>query len=187
MRREHVFLVLLTIGAPALAQPIYRWIDEDGVTHYTNEASSVPQGQEAQVTEGDEISFISSPKPERRAAAEPEAALASPADVQLQEELAFEQQWRAEFQEVYARIAALEMAIENDKRILDRRGGGLPRRFFTAPSFGGYGAWWLPDPWYDELNQRIHQNEAELKRARETLNDLERYASRLAVPREWRH
>jgi len=186
MHREHVFLVLLTIGTPALAQPIYRWTDDQGVTHYTNETSSVPSGQEAQLTSGEEISYISSSKPLPAAAAEPKPGPVSQPDFQLQDD-SVEQQWRGAFRDAYARIAALEMVIENDRRILYRHGGELPLRFFSAPIYGGVRGAWLPDPWYDELNQRIRQNEAELKRAREDLNELERYASRHAVPREWRH
>lgn len=187
MHGEQVFLLLLSLGSSAMAQPIYRWADEQGITHYTNDATTVPRGRKAQVTAGDEISFISRPPADQfTSGGDPIPGTAAEENLQPQEDPNIEQQWRRAFQDAYARIAVLEAAIESDRKILERNGGEAPLRFLSSPNYGRYRMWW-PDPWYDELRQRIRQNEAELKRAREALNDLERYASHQAVPREWRH
>lgn len=187
MHRKHVFFLLLSLGSPAMSQPIYRWVDEEGVTHYTNDASNVPQGQQAEVTAGDEISVISRPAPAQpSSAAETGQGAIAERGFRSEQDLIIEQQWRTAFRDAYARIVALESAIEGDRRILDRHGGELPLRFFSSPIYGGFGMAW-PEPFYDEIKQRIGRNEAELRWAREALNDLERYASRQAVPREWRH
>jgi hypothetical protein len=187
MHQTHVVFLLLLLASPAMAQPIYRWLDEEGVTHYTNDAANVPKGQKAEVTAGDEISVISRPAPAKpSSAAEAGSGATAERGFRSEQDLMIEQQWRTAFRDAYSRIVALESTIEGDRRILDRHGGELPLRFFSAPIYGGFGMGW-PEPWYDEIKQRIGQNEAELRRAREALSDLERYASRQAVPREWRH
>jgi len=49
---------VLSIAPAALAQPIYRWIDENGVANYTNDESKVPTGVKAETTAGDEITVV---------------------------------------------------------------------------------------------------------------------------------
>ncbi len=183
MTHGRYVLLLLSLGSSALAQPIYRWVDEQGVTHYTNDASSVPRGHRAQVTRGDEISVISARPTQRASASEPSRGTMAEQNAQPQN-VGDEQQWRRAFRDAYARIAELQSAIESD-RTLERYGRGVPWRFPSSPIYGHGRLGWF-DPWYDEVEQRIRQNEAELRQAREALDDLERYASREAVPREWR-
>ena len=36
--------LLLTLGAPAMAETIYRWVDSQGVTHFS---AQPPQGRQA--------------------------------------------------------------------------------------------------------------------------------------------
>ncbi len=182
MTHGRYVVLLLWLGPSALAQPIYRWVDEEGVTHYTNDAS-VPRGQRAQVTRGDEISVISTPPTKRASASAPSRGATAEQNAQPQD-VGDEQQWRRAFRDAYARIAELQSAIESDRN-LERYGRGVPWRFPSSPIYGRGRLGWF-DPWYDEVDQRIRQNEAELRQAREALDDLERNASREAVPREWR-
>lgn len=37
--------LLLTLGAPAMAETIYRWVDSEGVTHFS---AQPPQGRQAE-------------------------------------------------------------------------------------------------------------------------------------------
>lgn len=99
MHRKHVFFLLLSLGSSAVAQPIYRWVDEQEVTHYTNDASNVPEGQEADVTEGDEISVIPGPAPAEPASASETRSGAMAESFQRQQDLIIEQRWRTAFRD----------------------------------------------------------------------------------------
>src|SRR5215831_7000514 len=58
--RFFILALVLSIVPATLAQPIYRWIDENGVANYTNDESKVPAGVKAETTVGDEITVVAS-------------------------------------------------------------------------------------------------------------------------------
>jgi len=172
---------VLSIAPAALAQPIYRWIDENGVANYTNDESKVPTGVKAETTAGDEITVVAS----SRAASSQGAATApvSPStDIVTPDEQAavdYYYYWRSQFREIHARIAMLETEVGMDKQRLEAEGAPLRSQHGRA-----YRA--SLDSGNLELQQRLEWNLAELKRTRAELDELERVASRVAVPREWR-
>ena len=37
-------ILAFALGSSALAQSVFRWVDADGATHYTNDANEIPKG-----------------------------------------------------------------------------------------------------------------------------------------------
>jgi len=182
-------LILLAISfafAPAaLAQSVYRWVDDQGVTNYTNDQSKVPANVKAEVTAGDEIYVLAT---DPSAAPSRAPAMTAPSngtsgDILTPDERVVANQWRAAFREVHARIARLELEVRADRQLLDDPGRAVGRvasyRFDSHPR-------WTLQPDHLQTQQRLEWNLGELWRARADLAELERAASREAVPREWR-
>jgi hypothetical protein len=177
------FLLLSIVIAPAvMAAPTYRWVDDEGVTNYTDTPSKIPDKYKAEITSGDELGLIATDRPASRS---PSMGAQEQGRNQpyVEDERAVEAQWRTAFRDAYARIGQLQATIEEDRHTLDV---GWPMHCNAAHYLSRRGGWVCLDPWYMETTQRIRNNEAELKRAQEALDDLERYASREAIPREWR-
>ncbi|MFN7130992.1 MAG: hypothetical protein ACK4N5_02845, partial [Myxococcales bacterium] len=80
---------------------------------------------------------------------------------------------------IMSAAAQLEQALERDRQLIDPASGGLGVKVDGAGIV-------KPNPEYAKAQARISRNEAELKRAQEQLAELERRASRAAVPLEWR-
>ena len=176
--RYFILALSLSIAPVALAEPIYRWIDENGVANYTNDPAKVPADVKAETTEGDEITVVASSRP-----VSPPDTAAVPAsfstDILAPQERAVADQWRAAFRDVHTRIARLETAVSMDKQRLQAEGAP-----FRSQRGRPYRA--SLDSGNLDLQQRVEWNLAELKRARTELDELERIASREVVPREWR-
>jgi hypothetical protein len=185
MRHFILLGICLGLAPAALANPIYRWVDDQGVTNYTNDASKVPAKARAQVTSGDEIIVITSERAPsakgRVAAVSPETTSVS-TDILRPDERVAADQWRAAFRDAHARISFLEVEIKSDLQLLEQ--GGI------QPSEIGINHWdnqpWTAHPGYLLVQQHLQRNLAELNRARADLDELERAASREVVPREWR-
>ncbi len=58
---KHPILLLLAcfIADTAFANPVYRWVDDRGVTNYTDDQSSIPAEHKVEVTSGAELGYIS--------------------------------------------------------------------------------------------------------------------------------
>ena len=180
--RYFILLSMCFYGLPAaLADPIYRWVDDQGVPNYTNDPSKVPAQAKADVTEGDEIAVIATarePSPPAAGAASPEAA---PPEISTYDERDVANAWRAAFHDAHARVAWMEFEVKNDKQLLED--GGMQ---ITRVSGQPLNNLWAYQPGYLLLQDKLHRDLMELKQAREDLEALERDASREAIPREWR-
>src|SRR5216684_3978377 len=77
MRYLILIVVCFKFASAALADPVYRWVDHQGVTNYTNDQSKVPANVKAQVTSGDEVYFLASDRSSAPAARAP--AMGAPA------------------------------------------------------------------------------------------------------------
>jgi len=89
--------------------------------------------------------------------------------------------WRDRFRDARQRVERLEKALESDKKALaDPAHSGIPQMPLNS---AGYRP---PNPEMDEIKKRIPDEEKELAQAREDLADLDRQASRQAVPQYWR-
>jgi hypothetical protein len=185
MRNLILLVICFTFASAALANPVYRWVDAQGVTNYTNDQSKVPKNVKAVVTSGDEIYVLASDRSSAPARAPAMGAplSGSSGDILSSDERAIANQWRAAFREVHARIARLEFEVRADKQLVDDPGRAVGRvasyRFDSHPR-------WTLQPDYLQAQTRLEWNLGELWRARADLEELERAASREAVPREWR-
>jgi len=47
MRNLILLVICFTFASAALANPVYRWVDDQGVTNYTNDQSKVPKNVKA--------------------------------------------------------------------------------------------------------------------------------------------
>jgi hypothetical protein len=184
MRNLILLAICFQFAPAALAQPVYRWVDDQGVTNYTNDQSKVPANVKAEVTSGEEIYVLATDR--SRSARAPAMAApvgSSSGDILSPEERTIANRWRAAFREAYARIYRLEVEVRNDRLLVDDPGRPVGRvasyRFDSHPR-------WTLQPDSLQLQQRLEWNLAELRLARADLQELERAASREAVPREWR-
>jgi len=180
MRNALLSLAVLLFAIPvASAQTVYRWVDDEGEIHYTDDKKSIPADKlkAAEVTKGVEIGIAPSNTKT------PAATAAAQADDDAAEKarLVEEREWRSRFKEKHARIERLEKAILMDRKILQDPGSaGLPvgrvdRRGMVQP---------LPE--VEAVKKRLESEEKDLLKAREDLNDLDREAASKAIPLEWR-
>ncbi len=68
MRR--LALAVAVLAAPASAQAVYRWTDQHGEVHYTDDPSTVPRGVKVETTEGEALTVVPAapaPPPKRKA------------------------------------------------------------------------------------------------------------------------
>jgi len=179
--RFFILAVVLSLAPAALAEPIYRWIDENGVTNYTNDQAKVPEGVKAETTVGDEITVVASSRavPPQGAATAPVSLSTDISTPEEEREVADYMYWRSAFRDLHSRIALLETVVGMDKQRLEAE--GTPFRSHRGREYRA-----SFDTGNLELQQRLEWNLAELQRTRAELDELERIASRVAVPREWR-
>ncbi|MBI5548510.1 MAG: DUF4124 domain-containing protein [Deltaproteobacteria bacterium] len=187
---------LLLLGAsPSRAQVIYRWVDDSGEVHYTDDKSSVPKDRQrsAVVTRGDELGIAAAtPEPasettplqkEEAADRAAQQAALKIAQEQAEEEaeVQAEKEWRQRFRDVHGQIERLERQVEADRKAVeDPNAAGIPLGRLDA-----HGAF-ISNPHLEEIKRRLADSEQELAKAREDLADLEREAARKAIPLHWR-
>lgn len=189
-------------GAAFADEPIYRWTDENGVVHYSNEKNLVPDPQKVETTDGEEIGVLPSqpqkPAPtreEEKGAREERIALAEVRRVEAEAERAEaeakyarelgEERWRSMFRTARQRIVSLQTEYEETKAYLYVSGMPVTGRFITiGEPYRPYG--YVADPAYERAQLRLKQLTREIAEAKEELEELERRASFAAVPRHWR-
>jgi hypothetical protein len=171
--------VLLALPA-ARAQTAWRWVDEAGEVHYTDNKGSIPADRRkaAQVTQGAEIGIAPARAPSAEAGDAPAQVDDDAAEkAKVQEE----QDWRARFKEKRDRVERLERVVKADRKILeDPNSAGLP-----VGRIDRHGVV-QPSPELQAVKKRVEAEEKQLAEAREALNDLDREAAGKAVPLEWR-
>ncbi len=175
---------------PALAQPVYRWMDAAGEEHFTDDPSSIPAQYRkgARTLRGVDLGHVVPSRPEPAPAVQadrPETS--SPAEgatdagqTEQRREEAREKVWREAFRLAHERVDGLETSLTTDRAALtDPVAAGLPVHRLPNGTV-------VPSPEFEALKERVALHEAELVKARDSLDDLERRASREAVPRKWR-
>jgi hypothetical protein len=172
-------LAALAVGGAASADPIYRWVDKDGQEHFTNDRASIPAGEKASITEGDELGELTVSK-DPSEAPPPRARADRHADDSAAQN---EQTWRARFKRVHTHIQELEARVVQDKEKAD----GAKDQTLSVDSTPG------PRPYrhraddpQSRTRDQLARDEAALKGAQDELAELERSASRQSVPQEWR-
>jgi hypothetical protein len=201
-----VGLALLSLLAAGPAgDEIYTWTDKDGVAHYTNDLSAIPQRyrDQARTLEGRPAGAppqAAEPPPPTEAkpapvdeAAKPAPAKPSPEHVEegLEEsapaplsphaaETLDEAGWRKRFQRTTERVQRAELALKRDKEQLQRVAN--EEGYLVVDAYGRT----MTAGRSTALRMQVAEDERVLRDARESLEDLERAAAREAIPLEWR-
>jgi hypothetical protein len=207
MVRRSSLVVLILLSTSASAQAVYRWVDSEGITHYTDSPGSIPKGVTVFATDGEPISELGHVAPVPAKPAQP-VPPAQPPVAEPSVPTGAEQYWRAQFRAAKEKIHTIEDEITADRRRVEEV-GGLPvgTRYSCYPGSTTYiggvaqplvgpfpGGGYLRggncistiNPEYDRARERLERNRKTLERAKEELSDLERRASFEAVPNEWR-
>jgi hypothetical protein len=170
-------VAILVVGSFAFlirADPILSWTDDEGVTHYTDDSSRIPNKYRAKRLSGPDINEIVGDE-ESDARPEPSAGV-RPLD---------ERGWRQRFHDAYARIQSLERKIDEDKAQVEE--SGLPvlhqGKQYRAPN-GTVVV--LDDPKFLEAKHRLKRNRELLRKAKVDLDKLDVEAANHSVPQEWR-
>lgn len=165
-------MLVAVIAVPAFSQTVYTWEDEDGV-HYTDDPSQVPKKQKL---EG--VVF------------EPRAAVVlAPTTAPAPEAPSNEFQWRDSFIAAHRRIEALRESIRALQASLPARTECVPQPVVVNANGAATVqpvARCQVNRLYDQLQVQIGQKRVELATAASELEQLDRRASMVAVPREWR-
>ncbi|MGC4123058.1 MAG: DUF4124 domain-containing protein [Myxococcales bacterium] len=200
MKRPLALLVaILCLAAGSAHAEVFRWVDEKGDVHYTDNADDIPASKRksAVKTEGGTLGYVKTETPRSPAKAPnradgeaSNAAAAAEAAREAEdakeraaeeEEARREKEWRGRFREIHQRIDRLQRMIDADKKALaDPTNSGIP---MMSPNANGV---ILPNPEFEAIRRRIPEEEAQLRDAKEDLADLEREASRNSVPQNWR-
>ena len=177
--RVVLFGALLATFAASAGEDVYRWVDEAGEEHYTDDASTIPRQfrKSAKKVEEPPVTRLpSTPSPGAGSSVEGRAYQGADAGTRDLEAEA-ERRWRSQFGDARRRIAELERQIQADSELLD---GGTLLPLYTATGQ------MVINPEAAAATSRLELNEKELVRARQDLEDLERRARWDAVPLEWR-
>lgn len=168
-----LIVLVAVIAVPAFAQTVYSWEDADGL-HYTDDAAQVPKEKKATGTVF-----------EPRAVPKATPVAVAPFPAAAPETATIEYQWRDAFIAANRRIDVLRDKIAALQ-------ASLPPRTECVPQVGVLGAVAQPvarcqvNKLYDQLQVEIGQNKVELSVAQSDLEQLDRRASMVGVPREWR-
>ena len=172
-----LLVLAAVIAVPVSAQTVYTWEDADGV-HYTDDASQVPK---AKKVEGVVFEPRQASKSTVAVAPVPTAA-AAPAATN-------EYQWRDAFIAANRRITTLRESITALQTSLPPRTECVPQPVAvttgTAPVVQPVARCQV-NRLYDQLQVEIGQKKVELAAAEADLEQLDRRASMVSVPREWR-
>ncbi len=194
-------VLLLLAGAPA-GEEVYTWTDTDGVAHYTNDASTIPQRyrDKARTLDGEPVASkeaAAAPVPPegKPAGAEeaPKVAPTRPAELPVEEsapppaalspsEAATldEAGWRKRFQRSTERVRRAELTLQRDQEQLKRVAN--QESYMVVDPYGRV----MTAGQATALRMQVAEDERVLQEARESLHDLERLAAREAIPLEWR-
>jgi hypothetical protein len=136
MARSAPTLLLLLVASDAFSQAVYRWVDAEGTTHYTDNAASIPKGATVFATEGEPISEMGKPAPVPLAVTSPVAAPRT--DQEPSVPTSSELYWRGAFRAAKEKIRNLEDEIAADRhRVEDVNGLPVGLTYSCYPSYAG--------------------------------------------------
>lgn len=182
-------VLAVLVASTAFAADIYRWVDEDGVTHFTDDPSQIPKGKKREKTKGGSISSVGAITVDGDEEDErPDPKQAAP-------KVEGEAQWRAKFKEARDNIARIEREIAEDEPIIEPAGLRTSGKFtcwsgnynFITNRFGPDACGLMvEDAEFARRRDRLTSNRTAIKRWRERLRELEFAAANAAIPRAWR-
>jgi uncharacterized protein DUF4124 len=190
-----LLLGLWALASTAGAQ-VYRWVDPDGSIHYSDTPTSAPKDAKVEVTTGDDITVegtgrieagtppTNPPLPQTPSPAPSGASgdwSGPPAGDQPSEE-----QVRQSFRDTHQKIADREKQLADAKRNLEAQDRGTASTVCTGTREECSSWRHHMRSNRDQVAQQVAQLEAELRKWKSYLDDLERWASSKSVPRAWR-
>jgi len=187
------FTLVALIAVPAFAQTVYSWEDADG-THYTDDLSQVPKEKqkkvETQRLEAHHATGLSAGAPAPVTLALAPAQTPSPGEGPGPS--ANEAEWRGRFIDAHRRVESTRASLSALQASLPPRTECIQQPLTTVTATGvvtptgRFAQRCQINPLYDQLRVQIGQQGVELKNAEADLEQLERWASMYAIPREWR-
>jgi hypothetical protein len=177
MRRILYTLVFLVLLSPAYAENIYKWTDEKGVVHYSDDLNKVPPAYRNRV---DVEKWGDTPKPE----ASPPAPLQAPSqkseevktDIYGQDEAYWKgrvRPWRERLEEANANYAKAQSKFTEKSEELSRRKYGSPTQYkFNIIEL-------------DRLKEEMSKYQAEIAEATEMLNRISKEAEEAKANPDW--
>lgn len=173
--RVRLLTFAAVIAVPAFAQTVYTWEDSEGL-HYTDDASKVPRKAKVK-------GMVSEPLPASAGLkAEPATVAIAPAPTAATTEY----EWRDRFIAAHRRIDTVRKSIAALEATLPPRTECVPQPLVADPSNRGQLPYCQVNPLHDRMRVQLAQEAVELKNAELDLEQLDRRASMVAVPREWR-
>ena len=189
-----LLLGLWALASSAGAQ-VYRWVDPDGSIHYSDSPSTAPRDAKVEVTTGDDITVEGTGRIE---AGSPPTNPPLP-QVQQQpntgssgdwsgppQDQANEQQVRQSFRDTHQKIADAEKALAQAKKVVEAQDRGTASVNCTGTREECSNWRRQMRATQDQAKERVTEAEAELRKWKNYLDDLERWASSRAIPRAWR-
>ena len=180
--------------APSAGAQVYRWVDPDGSIHYSDSPATAPKDTKVEVTTGDDITVEGSgrieagtpptnpplpqtPPPSTGASGEWSGP---PADQPS------EQVVRQSFRDTHQKIADAEKQLAQAKKTLDEMERGTTSAFCRGTREECITWQRQMRANQDQARERVAELQAELRKWKSYLDDLERWASSKAIPRAWR-
>jgi hypothetical protein len=176
--RQLIAAMVITAGFSAVAcADVYRWVDDKGVVHFTDDPDRIPGKYLKSVTKrpapssppsssGSSQPVSSSPQQVRQPPGIPGTALSGGMN---------EQTWRSRFSALRTEIKTLQNGLPAKREALDQ----LRRKRIIYQRTQDRMA-------YNDLNANIERDEARIAELQAQLSALEVEASKAGVPLDWR-
>ena len=173
--RVRLITFAAVLAVPAFAQTIYTWEDSEGL-HYTDDASTIPKKAKVE-------GRVSDPSP-ASSGLKAEGAPLAVAPVPTAPSSEYE--WRDRFIAAHRRIDTVRKSIAALEATLPPRTECVPQPVVPNTRNRGQRTYCQVNALHDQLRVQLAQEAVELKNAELDLEQLDRRASMVAVPREWR-
>lgn len=173
-----VLLFLLVPFTPSYSKTIYKWVDEDGTIHFTDNPKTIPEGKKAKtvVIEGEEPDGETKINSTKTVPAFPEEENPEADLEKKREEEALREDFRSRALEISAKENALLEEIKTTKRQISQK----KREVDLLLIYGYFADYSIQELRY--LNDYLVQLEDQLTSIKQEREDLEEEARREGIP-----
>ncbi|HYV46835.1 MAG TPA: DUF4124 domain-containing protein [Myxococcaceae bacterium] len=201
------FALPLVLGlwalAPSAGAQVYRWVDPDGSIHYSDSPNSAPKDAKVEVTTGDDITVegtgrieagspptnppLPQTQPAQQPPQQPPPSTGASGDWSGQPpDQPNEQAVRQSFRDTHQKIADAEKQLAQAKKVVEAQDRGTASTNCTGTREECLNWRRQMRATQDQAKERVAEAEAELRKWKNYLDDLERWASSRSIPRAWR-
>lgn len=172
--KQLVIAICVLAGLVTIAwADTYRWVDDQGVIHFTDNPDRIPAKYHKRVQETPSPA-APEPTPQSKTPEPPPQRQLQPPPPDLPGGLS-EQAWRSRFSAIRAEIKALQDGLPAKREAIDQ----LRRKRIIYQRLQDRTA-------YNAQNEKIGRDEARISELQAQLSALDAEASRAGVPLEWR-